>query len=139
MRHPLQEAGLSKADVRALAHSWGLPTWDKPASPCLSSRVVPGVPVTVERTARIEAAEAYLRDLGLRECRVRLHENELARLEVPASEIARLAEAGVRDALVARLRELGFRYVTLDLEGFRTGSMNALIPLELKQRYASRS
>jgi pyridinium-3,5-biscarboxylic acid mononucleotide sulfurtransferase len=139
VRHPLQEAGLGKADVRALALAWGLPTWDKPASPCLSSRVVPGVAVTIERTARIEAAEAYLRNLGLRECRVRLHENELARLEVPASEIARLAEAEVRTALVTRLRELGFRYVTLDLEGFRTGSMNALIPLELKQRYASRS
>ena len=137
VRHPLQEAGLGKADVRALALAWGLPTWDKPASPCLSSRVVPGVAVTAERTARIEAAEAYLHGLGLRECRVRLHENELARLEVPAFEIARLAEADVRDALVARLRQLGFRYVTLDLEGFRTGSMNALIPLEVKQRYAS--
>ena len=137
VRHPLQEAGLGKADVRSLALAWGLPTWDKPASPCLSSRVVPGVAVTAERTARIEAAEAYLHGLGLRECRVRLHENELARLEVPVSEIARLADPETRDALVARLRELGFRYVTLDLEGFRTGSMNALIPLEVKQRYAS--
>ena len=139
VRHPLQEAGLGKADVRRLALHWGLPTWDKPASPCLSSRLAPGVGVTVERTARIEAAEAYLRELGLRECRVRLHENELARLEVPASEIARLADESVRAALVSRLRELGFKYVTLDLEGFRTGSMNTLIPLELKQRYASQS
>ena len=139
VRHPLQEAGLGKADVRRLALHWGLPTWDKPASPCLSSRLAPGVAVTTERTARIEAAEAYLHGLGLRECRVRLHENELARLEVPAAEIARLADGKVRNALVARLRELGFRYVTLDLEGFRTGSMNALIPLELKQRYASHS
>lgn len=139
VRHPLQEAGLGKADVRRLARDWGLPTWDKPASPCLSSRVVPGVAVTAERTARIESAEAYLHALGLRECRVRLHENELARLEVPVSEIAHLADPETRDALVARLRELGFRYVTLDLEGFRTGSMNALIPLELKQRYASHS
>ena len=139
VRHPLQEAGLGKADVRRLAHYWGLPTWDKPASPCLSSRLAPGVAVTTERTARIEAAETYLRGLGLRECRVRLHESELARLEVPASEVARLADPEVRNALVARLRELGFGYITLDLEGFRSGSMNALIPLELKQRYASQS
>src|SRR5204863_9546751 len=74
VRHPLQEAGFTKADVRALALAWGLPTWDKPASPCLSSRLAPGVEVTRERTARVEAAEAYLRGLGYRECRVRLHE-----------------------------------------------------------------
>src|SRR6266436_8296126 len=99
VRHPLQEAGFTKADVRALARAWGLPTWDKPASPCLSSRLAPGVAVTPERTARIEAAEAYLHDLGLRECRVRLHEGELARIEVPAGDIARLAEAEVRTSL----------------------------------------
>src|SRR5262249_34992247 len=79
VRHPLQEAGLGKADVRAIARSWGLPTWDKPASPCLSSRLAPGVHVTPERTARVEAAEAHLKALGLRELRVRLHEGELAR------------------------------------------------------------
>ena len=76
VRHPLQEAGFTKADVRALARFWQLPTWDKPASPCLSSRLAPGVAVSRERTARIEAAEKYLHDLGLRECRVRLHEGE---------------------------------------------------------------
>jgi uncharacterized protein len=137
VRHPLQEAGFTKADVRALAREWGLPTWDKPASPCLSSRLAPGVAVSRERTARIEAAERYLRELGLRECRVRLHENELARVEVPAGEIARLTSPEVREPLARRLRELGFRYVTIDLEGFRTGSMNELIPLELKQKYAT--
>src|SRR5438552_1563299 len=77
VRHPLQEAGFTKADVRALARHWGLPTWDKPASPCLSSRIAPGVEATRERTARVEAAEAYLHALGLRECRVRLHAGEL--------------------------------------------------------------
>src|SRR6516162_9583527 len=87
VRHPLQEAGFTKADVRALALEWGLPTWDKPASPCLSSRLAPGVEVTRERTGRVEAAEKYLRELGLRECRVRLHEGELARVEVPVTEI----------------------------------------------------
>jgi uncharacterized protein len=137
VRHPLQEAGFTKADVRELARHWGLPTWDKPASPCLSSRLAPGVAVSRERTARIEQAEAYLRQLGLRECRVRLHENELARVEVPAGEIARLADAAVREPLARRLKELGFRYVTLDLEGFRTGSMNELIPLELRRQYTA--
>lgn len=137
VRHPLQEAGFTKADVRALAQHWGLPTWDKPASPCLSSRLAPGVAVTPERTARIEQAESYLRGLGLRECRVRLHEHELARLEVSPAELTRLADPAVREPLVARLRELGFRYVTLDLEGFRTGSMNELIPLELKRQYTT--
>src|SRR5262245_60511827 len=137
VRHPLQEAGFTKADVRALARHWGLPTWDKPASPCLSSRLAPGVAVTHERTARVEAAEVYLRGLGLRECRVRLHEGELARVEVPASEIARLADPAVREPLARRLRELGFRFVTIDLEGFRTGSMNELIPLEIRRQYSS--
>lgn len=138
VRHPLQEAGFTKADVRALAREWGLPTWDKPASPCLSSRLAPGVAVSRERTGRVEAAERLLRELGLRECRVRLHENELARIEVPAAEIARLALAEVREPLARRLRELGFRYVTLDLEGFRTGSMNELVPLELRQKFEGR-
>jgi uncharacterized protein len=136
VRHPLQEAGFTKADVRALAKAWGLPTWDKPASPCLSSRLAPGLPVTPERTARIEAAEAYLRELGLRECRVRLHEGELARIEVPAAEIARLAAPEVREGLARRFRELGFKFITLDLEGFRSGSMNDLVALEVRARYA---
>src|SRR5262245_22249064 len=124
VRHPLQEAGFTKADVRALAKAWGLPTWDKPASPCLSSRLAPGVQVTRDRTARVEAAEEYLHGLGLRECRVRLHEGELARVEVPASELARLAEPAVREGLARRFRELGFQFITLDLEGFRSGSLN---------------
>jgi uncharacterized protein len=135
VRHPLQEAGLGKADVRAVARHWGLPTWDKPAAPCLSSRLAPGVTVTTERTSRVEAAERYLRDLGLRECRVRLHEGELARIEVPAAEITRLADSTVRVALVAHLRELGFRFVTLDLEGFRSGSLNTLVQLDVKARF----
>jgi uncharacterized protein len=132
VRHPLQEAGFSKADVRALARSWGLPTWDKPASPCLSSRLAPGVTVTPERTARVEAAEAYLHELGLRECRVRLHEGDLARLEVPLEALPQLVEPAVREGLARRLRELGFRFVTLDLEGFRSGSLNTLVSLENK-------
>src|SRR5438128_6664439 len=137
VRHPLQEAGCTKADVRALARAWDLPAWDKPASPCLSSRLAPGVQVTPERTGRVEEAEAYLKTLGYRECRVRLHEGELARIEVPAAELERLADPAFREGLVRRLKELGFQYVTLDLEGFRTGSLNALVDLETKRVFAS--
>ena len=123
--------------MRALALAWGLPTWDKPASPCLSSRLAPGVEVTPERTARVEAAEEYLRSLGYRECRVRLHEGELARIEVPPEGLARLADPAVREELARRFKELGFRFVTLDLEGFRSGSLNDLVSLETKKLFAS--
>ena len=136
VRHPLIEAGCSKADVRALARHWELPTWDKPASPCLSSRLAPGVQVTVERTARVEAAEDYLRSLGFRDCRVRLHESELARIEVPLAEIGLLIDPAVRAGLARRLKELGFRFVTLDLEGFRSGSMNGMIDLDTRKLFA---
>ncbi len=135
VKHPLQEVGFTKAAVRVLARHWNLPTWDKPASPCLSSRLAPGVEVTTARTGRIEAAEAYLKTLDLRECRVRLHEGELARIEVPVSEIHRLAEPEVRQGLAHKLRELGFQFVTLDLEGFRSGSLNTLVPLEMKKLF----
>jgi uncharacterized protein len=139
VRHPLQEAGFTKADVRDLALAWGLPTWDKPASPCLSSRLAPGVEVTPARTARIEEAEKYLHDLGYRECRVRLHADELARIEVPLGELHRLLEPAVHRELVRRLLELGFRYVTLDLEGFRPGSLNQLVSLELQRLFAGQT
>jgi uncharacterized protein len=135
VRHPLQEAGFSKADVRALARMWDLPTWDKPASPCLSSRLAPGVRVTVERTARVEAAEVFLREFGLRECRVRLHHGEMARIEVPATELERLVRSEVREQIVGRLKEMGFTYVALDLEGFRSGSLNALVSLDQKRLF----
>lgn len=136
VRHPLQEAGFTKADVRAVARLWDLPTWDKPASPCLSSRLAPGLAVTAERTARVEAAETYLKELGLRDCRVRLHEGELARIEVPIGEVPRLAADDVRAELARAFRELGFRFVTLDLEGFRSGSLNDLVGLDVRSRYA---
>ncbi len=90
-----------------------------------------------ERTDRVEQAELCLRALGLRECRVRLHEGELARIEVPAAELVRLAEPTVREGLVRRLKELGFRFVTLDLEGFRSGSLNVLVSLDLKRAFAA--
>jgi pyridinium-3,5-biscarboxylic acid mononucleotide sulfurtransferase len=135
VRHPLQDAGFTKADVRMLARAWHLPTWDKPASPCLSSRLVPGLEVTPERTQRVEYAEAFLKEQGFRECRVRLHEGELARIEVPLAELPKLAEPQLRAELARRLRVLGFRFVTLDLEGFRSGNLNELIDVEIKQRF----
>jgi uncharacterized protein len=135
VRHPLQEAGFSKADVRALAREWDLPTWDKPASPCLSSRLAPGLTATRERTAMVEAAEVYLKSLGLRDCRVRLHEGELARIEVPIAEIAKLAQPDIRLELAMRFRQIGFRFITLDLEGFRSGSLNELISIETRSRF----
>lgn len=137
VRHPLQEVGLSKAEVRLLARAWDLPTWDKPASPCLSSRLAPGVTVTPERTGMVEQAEAYLRTLGCREFRVRLHEGELARIEMPPAEIDRFAGAEVRSDLIRKFKQLGFRFVTLDLEGFRSGSLNILVDLEHKRMYSA--
>jgi uncharacterized protein len=134
VRSPLVECGISKNDVRALAADWQLPVWDKPASPCLSSRIAYGEEVTPQRLAMIDRAEQYLRELGLREVRVRYHRGDVARLEVPLDAIAALSRQQTREPLVARLRSLGFRYVTLDLEGFRSGSLNALVPLDTSRR-----
>jgi uncharacterized protein len=130
VRSPLIEAGLTKADVRALAREWNLPVWDKPASPCLSSRIAYGLEVTPERVARVDHAERFLREtFGLREFRVRHEANDLARIEVPGDQLARLVGAEVRRQISERLRTLGFKYVVLDLDGFRSGSMNAVLPL----------
>ncbi len=129
VRSPLLEVGLTKAEVRELAQAWNLPVWDKPASPCLSSRIAYGVEVTPERVARVDAAEVWLREqLGIRELRVRLEANDLARIEVPVAAVARLTDDDLRQRTAAHLRSLGFRYVTLDLEGFRSGSLNAALP-----------
>jgi uncharacterized protein len=136
VRHPLQELGFGKAIVRDLAREWDLPIAEKPASPCLSSRIAPGVTVTIERTARVEAAENLLRELGLAECRVRFHEGDLARIEVPTIAIEQLAKAEVREPLAQRFRELGFKFVTLDLDGFRSGSLNELIDLATRRSHA---
>ena len=136
VRHPLLECGLTKADVRDLARAWDLPTWDKPATPCLSSRIAYGEAVTPERTHMIDAAEQWLRGRGLRLLRVRYHKGDLARVEVPLDELPGLVASGVREELVDVFRALGFKYITLDLQGFRSGSMNAVIPLDSLQRAA---
>jgi pyridinium-3,5-biscarboxylic acid mononucleotide sulfurtransferase len=124
VRSPLVECKIDKATVRRLAAYWQLPIWDKPASPCLSSRVAYGEEVTPERLAMIDRAEQHLRGLGLQTVRVRYHRGDLARLEVPADAIGRLAEPTVRAGLIETLTGLGFKYVTLDLAGFRSGSQN---------------
>ncbi|MBI4728323.1 MAG: ATP-dependent sacrificial sulfur transferase LarE [Acidobacteria bacterium] len=123
---PLREAGLGKQEIRELSRERGLATWDKPAAPCLASRIAYGVEVTTDRLERIGRAEAFLRSLGLREFRVRDH-GDLARIEVPAGSVGRIAETGVRERVAEMLKGLGFRYVTLDLEGFRSGSMNEVL------------
>ena len=130
VRSPLIECELTKAEVRELAAHWNLPVWDKPASPCLSSRIAYGQEVTPERVAMIDRAEQFLRERGFRELRVRYHGDDLARIEVPLAELPRLAEPELRDALVNQLRALGFKYVTLDLEGFRSGSLNQIIGVD---------
>jgi uncharacterized protein len=134
IRHPLQEAGFTKAMVRELAQVWELPVWDKPASPCLSSRIAPGLAVTPERTRRVELAEADLKARGLRDCRVRYHDGDLARIEVPIAEITRMAEA--HESIAASFRELGFRFVTLDLVGLQSGSLNQLIDVTVRTKYS---
>jgi uncharacterized protein len=129
VRCPVAEAGLTKADVRTLSERLGLPTFDKPAMPCLASRVPYGQRVTSEKLGVIESCEAFLRELGLRECRVRHHDN-LARIEVPAEQIAGLAEPQTRQRVLEHFQKAGFNYVTLDLQGFRSGSMNEVITVK---------
>jgi uncharacterized protein len=123
VRSPLDEAGLTKADIRALSRAMGLPTWDKPAMACLSSRIPYGERVTREKLAQIDAAEQFLRSLGYRQCRVR-HHDKIARIELPKEDLGRVFLEGHHEPIVARLKELGYAYVTLDLQGFRSGSMN---------------
>lgn len=123
VRSPLAELGFTKADVRAVAESLGLTSADKPASPCLASRIPYGTTITRENLSQVERAEALLRDLGFRELRVR-HHGETARLEVPLAELARFTETPLRARVVDGLKALGYRWVTLDLDGLRPGNLN---------------
>ncbi len=122
-RAPLLEAGFSKQDVRDVSKRLGLRTWDRPASACLSSRIPHGTAIDPDDLSRVERAEDFLLDHGLGQVRVRMH-GDVARIECPPADLARLVEPGLREALLARFKELGFRFVTLDLEGYRTGSLN---------------
>jgi uncharacterized protein len=130
VRSPLVDAGLRKADVRAIARLWNIPIWDKPASPCLSSRIAYGVEATPERVRRIDQAEQFLKSLlGTRVLRVRCEAGELARIEVPLETLPALIAEPIRDRVATKLREIGFRRVTIDLEGFRSGSLNDQLPV----------
>ncbi|MEQ8851584.1 ATP-dependent sacrificial sulfur transferase LarE [Gimesia sp.] len=140
VRSPLIEAGLTKADVRDLARHWDLPIWNKPAHPCLSSRIAYGVEVTEERVGRIDAAERFLREeFDIPELRVRLEPQELARIEVPLDQINRLTTPTALPRVTQKFLELGFQNVTLDLQGFRSGSMNSFLSLEELQIAAHKS
>ncbi len=126
VQSPLREAGLYKADIRTISKAMGLPTWSKPAYACLASRFVYGEEITEEKLHMIDKAEQFLIENGFYEERVRMHGN-LARIEVPAKDIPRLAENGMREAVYEKFKEIGFLYVTLDIGGYRMGSMNATL------------
>jgi len=128
VRSPLMEAGLSKQDIRELSRKWGLPTWNLPSMPCLASRLPYGVEVTPTRLSEVEQAEAYIRELGFVEFRVRHHDG-LARLEISPREMPKALDISLFESINRKLREIGFHYVTLDLQGFRSGSLNEQLPV----------
>jgi uncharacterized protein len=130
---PLAEVGLTKMEIRTLAKAAGYSLWDRPAAPCLSSRVEYGRTVTREVLAQVEQAEESLRQLGFREFRVR-HHGDLARVEIARTELARALTMEMLDSITAALKQAGYQYVTLDTAGFRSGSLNALLPVEVLAR-----
>jgi uncharacterized protein len=127
VRSPLVEAGLRKEDIRVLSRELGLPTWDKPSKACLSSRFPFGSEITPEKLAAVEEAENFLEDSGFKQLRVR-HHGEIARVEVDKAELNRLLTSGIREKVVSKLKSLGFRYVTVDLAGYSSGSFNPQSP-----------
>ncbi len=131
VRSPLLEAGMNKEDVRELSKHLGVPTWNKGSFACLSSRFPYGTAITRENLKRIDEAETLFRDLGFRSFRVRYHDQNTARIEVGKEEIKRLLDEDLRGSIVSRLKSLGFVYVTLDLQGYRTGSMNEILTIEI--------
>ncbi|MCA8983000.1 MAG: ATP-dependent sacrificial sulfur transferase LarE [Planctomycetaceae bacterium] len=132
VRSPFVEVELTKPEIRELARDWDLPVWDKPAAPCLSSRIAHGLEVTVERVRRVDEAESFLKEfLQISELRVRHEFHELARIEVPLSSLELLTREANAATIVQFLRDLGFRYVTVDLAGFRSGSLNDVLQLQI--------
>jgi len=138
VRSPLVEAELTKVEIRSLSKDMDLPTWDKPAQACLSSRIPYGTPVSVEALTRIAKAEEFLRDLGIGQLRVR-HHGSVARIEVTPADFPALLDESVRKSIGQRFRSIGYAYVTLDLEGFRSGSMNEVLTSDAKKRATSRA
>jgi pyridinium-3,5-biscarboxylic acid mononucleotide sulfurtransferase len=139
VRSPLLEAGFSKTDVRSLSRELGIPTWDKPSFACLSSRFPYGHGITKENLTKVDAAETYMRDLGFRFFRVRHHDDKTARLEVGPQEFDRLFDSALRNKIVNHFKSVGFAYVTLDLQGYRTGSMNEVLTENEKKEYLGNS
>ena len=135
---PFLDAELDKQEIRTLSRAAGLPTADLPASACLSSRLPYGTEVTPERLAQVEAGEAALRELGFRQLRLR-HHGELARIEIDPSELPRALDPAVAAAMVAKIKPLGFRYVALDLEGYRTGALNEVLFVDFSAERRKRS
>lgn len=135
VRSPLLEARFTKTDVRAVARLLGIPTWDKPSFACLSSRFPYGQGISKENLMKVDAAETFLRDLGFRFFRVRHHDDKTARLEVGPQEFHRLFDPSIREKIVYHFKNLGFVYVTLDLQGYRTGSMNEVLTEVEKKEY----
>jgi uncharacterized protein len=133
---PLAEAGLTKAEIRALSRAFGLPTADKPAMPCLASRIPYGSEVTVAKLAAVEAGESLLREMGFREFRVR-HQGDTARVEVPRDQLGMFGEMDRRDVLEAALRAQGFTHVVIDPKGYRSGNLNEALPESTRNRFAS--
>ena len=123
VRHPLVEAEMTKDEIRRYSRELSLPTWDKPSSPCLSSRFPYGTEINLERLKKVGNCEVFMKQLGFREFRVRYH-GDLARIEVSQNEIDRLFDKSIREAIVKRFKEVGFKFVSLDLQGFRSGSLN---------------
>ena len=130
---PLAECGFTKPEIRQLAAHWQIPIWDKPATPCLSSRIAYGEEVTGDRLAMIDKAERFLRAKGFQPLRVRYHKGDLARIEVAADALEQFLDPVFRDQVVSALLEAGFKYISLDLIGFRSGSMNDVLPSESLQ------
>jgi uncharacterized protein len=133
IRSPLLEAGLTKNEIRELSRLLGLPTWDKPSFACLSSRFPYGMPIDKEKLKKIDKAESFLRKLGLKVFRVRLIDENTVRIEAGKEEFKKFFEDDFRVRVVNELKNLGFIYITLDLEGYRTGSMNEVLKIEVKQ------
>ncbi|MBI5020041.1 MAG: ATP-dependent sacrificial sulfur transferase LarE [Ignavibacteriales bacterium] len=134
VRSPLLESGFTKEDVRELSKHLGLPTWDKPSFACLSSRFPYGFGITKEALSKIDQAEMFLRSLGFRAFRVRHHDEKTARIEILPAEIPLILDADIRNSIIEKLKALGFIYITLDLQGYRTGSMNEILPSEITKK-----
>lgn len=133
VKSPLAECEFTKPEIRQLAAHWDVPIWDKPATPCLSSRIAYGEQVTPERLEMIDRAERFLREQGFQPLRVRYHRGDVARIEVSPDALPRFFDADFRREVIDRLKAAGFKYVSLDLEGFRSGSLNAILPAESLQ------